>query len=91
MVKKVHKHIPYGRTYNSIVIFFFLYFFPSSNVTRHFNTTIYELQQVLGVDGEGYSHYTKGYRFSRTPAKVLEKGSKFILEFLAKAVPNIKV
>ena len=60
MVKKAHKRIPYGKTYNS-------------------------------VDGEGYSHYTKGYRFSRTPEKVLEKGSKFILEFLAKAVPNIKV
>ena len=60
MVKKVHKHVPYGRTYNSI-------------------------------DGEGYSHYTKGHRFSKINSKVFEKGSKFILEFLAKAVPSIKV
>lgn len=60
MVKKVHKHIPFGRTYNN-------------------------------QDGVGYKHYTKGNRSSRVDSKVFEKGSKFILEFLSKVVPNIKV
>ena len=57
--KKVHKHIPYGRTYNN--------------------------------SNWGYQHYTKGYRYNFVDSESLEKGSKFIMSFLAKAIPEIKV
>ena len=42
-------------------------------------------------DGIGYFHYTKGEKISRVGSKVLDKGTKFIMKFLSKAIPSIKV